>query len=208
MVEVQLRSRGIEDERVLDAFASVPRHRFVEPAMRLSAYGDHALPIGEGQTISQPYMVAVMTQALRPKAEDRILEIGTGSGYQAAVLARLVRTVFTVERVPGLARRAQAIFAGLGIDNVIQRTGDGSLGWSRYAPFDGIVVTAGAPRIPESLREQLADGARLVIPVGTGAHQVLRVLERRGDRTVERTGEACTFVPLIGREAWREGSGS
>lgn len=208
MVETQLRSRGISEERVLTAFEEVPRHRFVEPALLQSAYGDHALPIGEGQTISQPYMVALMTQELRPQPGDRVLEIGTGSGYQAAILSRLVRTVFTVERLPGLARRAQEVLRELGVDNVIQRTGDGSLGWSRFAPFEGIVVTAGAPKIPEALLEQLAEGGRLVIPVGTGSRQMLRILERRGGRLLESNGGACTFVPLIGREAWREDGGS
>jgi protein-L-isoaspartate(D-aspartate) O-methyltransferase len=207
MVEQQLRSRAIRDERVLDAFLRVPRHLFVEPAMQGAAYGDYALPIGHGQTISQPYMVALMTEALRPQPEDRILEIGTGSGYQAAILATLVRTVFTVERIAPLAQRAQKILAGASITNVVQRVGDGTVGWKQFAPFDGIVVTAGAPKMPDSLREQLAMGARLVIPIGAGSQQVLRIIERRADGFREEESCLCSFVPLIGREGWQEGSG-
>ncbi|MDM7916125.1 MAG: protein-L-isoaspartate(D-aspartate) O-methyltransferase [Candidatus Eisenbacteria bacterium] len=202
MVEQQLRSRGIRDERVLAAFLEVPRHLFVEPAMQDSAYGDHALPIGHGQTISQPYMVALMTSALRTRPEHRVLEIGTGSGYQAAILSRLVRTVFSIERIPALVQRAQAILKELSIGNVIQRQGDGSLGWKGFAPFEGIVVTAGAPRIPETLLEQLAEGGRLVIPVGGGSSQILRIVERRGGEFVEEKSCACAFVPLLGREGW------
>lgn len=207
MVDLQLRGRGLRDERVLDAFLAVPRHRFVQPAMHGSAYGDYALPIGYGQTISQPYMVAVMTEALRPEMDDRILEIGTGSGYQAAILASLVRTVFTIERIPPLAQRAQQIISEIGIRNVIQRVGDGSMGWKQFAPFDGIIVTAGAPVVPESLRLQLSDGARLVVPIGSAGSQVLRVIERRGDTFVEEDGVLCAFVPLIGREGWAKGAG-
>lgn len=207
MIDRQLRSRGIQDDRILQAFRAVARHLFVDPAMEGSAYGDHALPIGLGQTISQPYMVAVMTQALDPQSEDRVLEIGTGSGYQAAILSHLVRTVFTVERIAPLAQRAQRILAEIGVTNVIQRVGDGSVGWSEFAPFDGIVVTAGAPRLPAGLTGQLADGGRLVIPVGSGAQQVLRIVERIGDRIIEREGGLCAFVPLIGREGWKEGGG-
>lgn len=207
MIETQLRHRGIRDERVLEAFQRVPRHLFVEPAMEGSAYGDFALPIGHGQTISQPYMVALMTEALKPEPEDRILEIGTGSGYQAAILAQLVRTVFTVERIAALAQRAQKILADAGIGNVVQRVGDGTLGWKQFAPFDGIVVTAGAPRMPDGLREQLVVGGRLVIPVGAGAQQVLRIIERTADGFREEDSCLCSFVPLIGRKGWQEGQG-
>ncbi len=207
MVEAQLRARGIVNERVLEAFREIPRHRFVEPAMAASAYGDHALPIGHGQTISQPYMVALMTSALKPQPEGRILEIGTGSGYQAAILSRLVRTVFTVERLPALAQRAQQILAGLNIKNVIQRIGDGSVGWKQFAPYEGIVVTAGAPRVPDSLLTQLAVGARLVIPIGTGSNQVLRIIERRAEGFREEENCLCAFVPLIGREGWQDQGG-
>jgi protein-L-isoaspartate(D-aspartate) O-methyltransferase len=204
MVEQQLRARGIRDERVLDAFLHVQRHRFVEPALRDSAYGDHALPIGLAQTISQPYMVALMTESLRTEPEHRILEIGTGSGYQAAILSRMVRTVFTVERIPALSQRAQQILSELGIRNVIQRTGDGSVGWSQFAPYDGIVVTAGAPRVPESLLGQLSVGGRLVVPIGSGGSQVLRIIERGPEGVRAEETCLCSFVPLIGREGWRE----
>lgn len=203
MVDQQLRVRGLKDERVLDAFLTVPRHLFVEPGMRQSAYGDHALPIGHGQTISQPYMVALMTEALNPEPADRILEIGTGSGYQAAILSCLVQTVFTIERVPALAQRSQQILAEVGIRNVVQRMGDGTVGWKQFSPFDGIVVTAGAPRVPKSLREQLSDGGRLVIPIGSGDQQTLCIVERRGDDFHEEKDCLCAFVPLIGREGWR-----
>jgi protein-L-isoaspartate(D-aspartate) O-methyltransferase len=202
MVDSQLRARGIRDERVIHAFLSVPRHLFVEPAMHGSAYGDYALPIGQGQTISQPYMVALMTEAVQPAPEDRILEIGTGSGYQAAILASLARTVFTVERIPSLAQRAQRILIEIGVKNVIQKVGDGSSGWKQFAPYDGIVVTAGAPHVPDSLREQLADGGRLVVPVGDPGNQVLRIIERRGESYAQEDGCLCSFVPLIGREGW------
>jgi protein-L-isoaspartate(D-aspartate) O-methyltransferase len=207
MIETQLRNRGIRDERVLEAFQRVPRHLFVEPAMQGSAYGDFALPIGHGQTISQPYMVALMTEALRPEPEDRILEIGTGSGYQAAILSRLVRTVFTVERIAALAQRAQKILADASIANVVQRVGDGTLGWKQFAPFDGIVVTAGAPRMPDGLREQIEVGGRLVIPVGAGSQQILRIIERTADGFREEESCLCSFVPLIGRKGWQEGQG-
>jgi protein-L-isoaspartate(D-aspartate) O-methyltransferase len=203
MVEQQLRSRGIEDERVLQAFLDVPRHRFVESALRDGAYGDHALPIGQSQTISQPYMVALMTEALRTEPGDRILEIGTGSGYQAAILSRLVQTVFTVERISALAQRAQQALKDLGIGNVIQRMGDGSVGWSQYAPYDGIVVTAGAPRVPESLLGQLAVGGRLVVPIGSESGQVLHVIERGASGLLEEESCLCSFVPLIGKEGWQ-----
>lgn len=203
MVEQQLRARGIRDLRVLEAFERVPRHLFVEPALEGSAYGDHALPIGHGQTISQPYMVALMTEAVRPAPDHRVLEIGTGSGYQAAILAHLVRTVFTIERLPALAQRAKTIIGTLSLPNIIQRTGDGSMGWKQYAPYDGIVVTAGAPRPPDSLLEQLAMGARLVIPVGSGPSQVLRTITRLADGYREEDSCLCAFVPLIGKEGWK-----
>jgi protein-L-isoaspartate(D-aspartate) O-methyltransferase len=204
MVEQQLRARGIRDERVLEAFRTVPRHLFVDPGLRDSAYGDQALPIGHAQTNSQPYMVALMTEALRPSGEHKVLEIGTGSGYQAAILSMLVRTVFTIERIGPLAQRAQQILGSLGIRNVIQRMGDGSTGWKQFGPYDGIVVTAGAPKLPDSLPAQLALGGRLVIPIGTGANQTLRIFERTASGLQEEESCLCAFVPLIGREGWRE----
>jgi protein-L-isoaspartate(D-aspartate) O-methyltransferase len=202
LVDEQLRARGIADERVLAAFLEVPRHEFVDAALAPQAYTDRALPIGHGQTISQPYMVGIMTALLRPQPQDRVLEIGTGSGYQAAVLSRLVRTVFTVERLPALARRAQAAFERLGLTNILQRVGDGSLGWKAYAPYDGIVVTAGSPAVPASLLAQLGTGGRLVIPTGSRECQVLKVVTRGAQGDSEDHNLRCVFVPLVGEEGW------
>jgi protein-L-isoaspartate(D-aspartate) O-methyltransferase len=208
MVEDQLLPRGIRNPAVLQAMREVPRHRFVDEGLAASAYGDHALPIGYGQTISQPYMVALMTELLLPKATHRVLEIGTGSGYQAAVLARLVRTVFTLERIQPLTFRAQEVLRSLGIENVVASTGDGTIGWKRFAPFDGIIVTAGGPEPPTSLIEQLAPGGRLVCPSGPRELQQLAVVTRAGDGTVTtQWGIGCNFVPLLGREGWPEPRG-
>jgi protein-L-isoaspartate(D-aspartate) O-methyltransferase len=205
MVEEQLVARGICHPGVLQAMREVPRHRFVDEGLSASAYGDHALPLGYGQTISQPYMVAIMTEALDPKPEHRVLEIGTGSGYQAAVLARLVRTVFTIERIPQLTVRAQRLLEELGIENVVLTTGDGTIGWKRFAPFDGIVVTAGGPQPPASLIQQLASGGRLVCPTGSRDLQQLAVVTKgAGEEFSTRWGISCNFVPLLGREGWRE----
>jgi protein-L-isoaspartate(D-aspartate) O-methyltransferase len=202
MVETQLVARGIEDARVLDAMREVPRHLFIDSGMEQSAYGDHALPIGNGQTISQPFMVALMTQALALEGPERVLEIGTGSGYQTAILARLAEQVFSVERVRALADRARATLESLGIANVAIMVGDGSIGWSEYAPYDRILVTAGAPRVPPSLTEQLADPGIIVVPVGTQGFQELRIFEKAGGTTKERSGGGCVFVPLVGKEGW------
>jgi protein-L-isoaspartate(D-aspartate) O-methyltransferase len=199
MVREQLRSRGIVDERVLEAMASVPRERFVAEAQRRWAYADEALPIESGQTISQPYMVAVMTEALAPRPGDRVLEIGTGSGYQAAVLATIGCRVTTIERHPDLAASARERIAGLGLaDRIEIRVGDGSLGAPDGAPWDGIIVTAAAPGVPMPLREQLADGGRLVVPVGPRDRQTLVIVTRHGDEWIERPDGACVFVPLVG----------
>ena len=203
MVATQLQGRGICDERVLAAFAEIPRHLFVDPALAEEAYADRALPIGFGQTISQPYMVALMTELLQPRTEDRVLEIGTGSGYQAAILSRLVHTVFTIERVASLAEGAGRVLRTLGITNVIQRVADGSAGWPGNAPYRGILVTAGAPDVPRSLLAQLSEGGRLVIPTGSRASQNLTVVERRGDQFFPVQRLACAFVPLLGREGWK-----
>ncbi|MBD3235959.1 MAG: protein-L-isoaspartate(D-aspartate) O-methyltransferase [Candidatus Eisenbacteria bacterium] len=203
MVEVQLEARGIRDARVLEAFRRVPRHEFVEPAMAAQAYADRPLPIGHGQTISQPYMVAIMTELLDLQPDHRVLEIGTGSGYQAAILAELARSVFTVERMPELARAARERFDRLGLDNILQRVGDGTLGWKQYAPYDRIVVTAGAPRVPASLRDQLVDGGLLVVPTGSRLGQVLELIRREGERFAHERSIACTFVPLCGAEGWQ-----
>jgi protein-L-isoaspartate(D-aspartate) O-methyltransferase len=202
MVREQLETRGIRDPRVLDAMRQVPRHLFVDETMTARAYADCALPIGEGQTISQPYMVAVMTQALAVPVPARVMEIGTGSGYQAAVLSRLASEVLTIEHRPDLAAAAIARLTRLGCGNVRVIVGDGSRGHAEAAPYDGILVTAGAPRVPSSLRGQLADGARLVIPVGTPSQQALTVVERQGIAFTTTLGDGCVFVPLVGEEAW------
>ena len=204
MVEAQLITRGISDESVLRVMRDVPRHLFVGPGMEQSAYGDHALPIGDGQTISQPYMVAAMTQELRLTGSERVLEIGTGSGYQTAVLANLAEQVFSVERVRALAERARKTLEDLRTSNVAIMVGDGPIGWSEFAPFDRIIVTAGAPDVPASLTEQLADPGIMVIPVGTQGYQELRIVEKKNGSTTVRGGGGCVFVPLLGKEGWAD----
>jgi protein-L-isoaspartate(D-aspartate) O-methyltransferase len=204
MVEEQLSRRGISDPRVLEAMSKVPRHLFVPEDYQGSAYEDRPLPIGEGQTISQPYMVAIMTQSLELKEREKVLEVGTGSGYQAAILAELARTVYTVERIPSLTQRARKVLADLGYENIFFRTADGSKGWPEEAPFDGIIVTAGAPDIPQSFKDQLAEGGRLVIPTGPRYTQTLFKLTREGTRFVEEDVTGCVFVPLVGDHGWKE----
>jgi protein-L-isoaspartate(D-aspartate) O-methyltransferase len=206
MVERQLRARGIADARVLEVMGRIPREAFVTGPDRRrpdQAYRDSALPAGRGQTLSQPYMVARMTEALLVRADDRILEIGTGTGYQTAVLALLAESVWSVERDPVLAEEARDRLDGLGLlDRVQLMVGDGSLGWPEGAPFDGILVTAGAPDVPETLKAQLADGGRLVIPVGPRESQVLLRITRRGDEFETESLLECRFVPLVGEEGW------
>jgi len=203
MIRAHLQARSITSPRVLEAFGRVPRERFVPEAARSRAYGDHALSIGHGQTISQPYMVAVMTQALELAGGERVLEVGTGSGYQAAVLAELAREVWSVERIPELADQATDLLADLGYANVHVRAGDGTLGWPEEAPFDAIVVTAGAPASPQTLLAQLAPGGgRLVVPVGDRDLQYLEIVERRATEYVTRRSIGCRFVPLLGAEGW------
>jgi protein-L-isoaspartate(D-aspartate) O-methyltransferase len=203
MVRTQLEERGIRDARVLDAMTRVPRHRFVDPALQSRAYGDHALPIGAGQTISQPYMVALMTEALQLSGGEKVLEIGTGSGYQTAVLAEFTQRLFTIERSPELARAAAAKLRELHYGNVIVKTGDGTLGWPEHAPYDRIVVTAGAPEIPPTLFAQLAPGGILVIPVGDREVQTLEVMVKKGDgEALSKRLIECAFVPLLGQEGW------
>ena len=202
MVEEQLVRRGLSDARVLDALRKVPRHLFVEEALRDRAYGDHPLPIGEEQTISQPYIVALMTQLLEVSDRDKVLEIGTGSGYQTAVLAELARRVCSIERLPRLAERARALLAELGYANVWVRVGSGTLGWPDEAPFDRILVTAGGPSVPPPLFQQLAEGGRLVLPLGDPVNQTLTLVEKvRGEMKTQEHGE-CKFVKLVGKYAW------
>ena len=202
-----LKQGGISDERVMGAMAEIPRHYFVPEAFRHQAYDDDvSIHIGEGQTISQPRIVALMTESARIDPQDRVLEVGTGSGYQAAVLSKLARFVFTVERVASLARQAKNVLDQLGVDNVSIKVMDGTLGWRAQAPFDAILVTAGAPEVPEPLVKQLADGGRLVVPVGPRETQVLKIVERRGDRTFAHELKGACFVPLIGRHGWEERS--
>ncbi|NZA28423.1 protein-L-isoaspartate(D-aspartate) O-methyltransferase [Luteimonas sp. SJ-92] len=200
MVERQIAARGIGDQRVLAAMRAVPRHRFVGEGHAARAYEDHPLPIGHGQTISQPYIVALMTELLEPRAEHRVLEVGTGSGYQAAVLSPLVAEVYTIEIVEPLARRAAKVLDELGYDNVTVRAGDGYAGWPEHAPFDSIIVTAAPDRVPEALVEQLRPGGRMVIPVGpVHALQELRLIEKAADGTVTDTMVApVRFVPMTG----------
>lgn len=203
-----LRRGGITDPRVLEVMASVPRHLFVPEALRHQAYDDDvSIHIGEGQTISQPRIVALMTQAARIEPSHRVLEIGTGSGYQAAVLASLARFVFTVERVASLARQAKAVLDLLEVENVSVKVMDGTLGWRAQAPYDAILVTAGAPEVPAPLVEQLANGGRLVVPIGPRDSQVLTVVERRGRSQFKTQLQGACFVPLIGRHGWEETPG-
>jgi len=205
MVTEQLIPRNISDKAVLESFRKVPRHEFIPEDLRQSAYNDYPLPIGENQTISQPYMVALMTECLKLKGGEKVLEVGTGSGYQAAILGEMSGDVYSVERFKGLADKASQVLKELGYKNVHIKVGDGTLGWSEFAPYDGIVVTAGSPAIPESLVKQLKDGGRLIIPVDYGGFgQMLTLVEKVGRAT--RTSDicACTFVPLVGKEGWSE----
>ncbi len=205
MVDEQVRARGVTDPRVIDAMLRVPRHLFVPEALAAQAYSDFPLPIGERQTISQPYMVAVMSEALRLKGDEKVLEIGTGSGYQAAVLSLLARQVFSLERIPALARQARRTLDGCGFARVNVRVTDGTFGYEDEAPFDGIVVTAGAPSIPEPYRLQLAIGGRLIIPVGDRLTQTLMRVTRITERNFrEERLFGCRFVPLVGDHGWRE----
>lgn len=201
MVE-QLRQRGIRDERVLAAMAEIPRHMFVPEALTAKAYGDHALPIGELQTISQPYMVARMTELLDVDSDSTVLEIGAGSGYQTAVLAAVAGRIFSIERIGGLARRAQENIRRIGCYNATVKCFDGTIGWKEHAPYDGILVAAGSPDIPLPLIDQLAIGGRLVIPVGDAKEQVLVRVVRTPNGFVREEHGLCVFVKLIGRHGW------
>lgn len=202
MVEEQLILRGISDKRVLETFRKVPRHKFVDDEYLESAYSDYPLPIGCNQTISQPYMVALMTELLKPGMGSRVLEIGTGSGYQLAILCELAKEVYSIERIEALAQRSKMMVEKLGYANFKIKTGDGTLGWQEYAPYDGIMVTAGAPGIPDSLVNQLNEGGRLVIPIGGSFSQMLTLVEKSEGSVKMRQVSSCVFVPLIGKDGW------
>jgi protein-L-isoaspartate(D-aspartate) O-methyltransferase len=204
MVDAQIAARGIRDPSVLHAMSTVPRELFVSATLRSSAYDDGPLPIGEAQTISQPYVVALMTEAVKPASGNRALEVGTGSGYAAAVLATIVSEVFTIERLSRLAKMAERRLTQLGYRNVHVLHGDGTLGWAEHAPYEAIIVTAGGPRVPPALLDQLAIGGRLVMPVGGthGFQHLVRVIRKGVDDYAHEQLEAVTFVPLIGEQGW------
>jgi len=204
MVRSQLAERGIRDERVLAAMGAVPRHEFVPESLRQDAYEDHPLPIGDGQTISQPYIVAAMLEHLALQASDRVLEVGTGSGYVTALLSELCAEVFSVERYPSLANSAESILRRLGFRNVKIKVGDGSMGWSEHAPFDAILVSAATAEVPPALIEQLKEGGRLIIPVGSATSQELWLIRKFDGQPETRVLEGCRFVPLVEGEVRRE----
>ncbi len=204
MVKNQLVARGIRDKNVLQAMGKIQRHLFVEEALIGEAYSDHPLPIGHKQTISQPYIVALMTEALELGGEDRVLEVGTGSGYQTAILAELAARVYTIERIRPLMEKARRLLAELGYANVVMKAFDGTLGWREYEPFDAIIVTAGAPEIPKPLLEQLADGGRMIVPIGDRFSQELIRVKREKDDFEEEDYGGCRFVDLIGVYGWKE----
>lgn len=204
MIEKQLRRRGIRDSAVLSAMLAVPRHEFVPEELRARAYDDVPLPIGSGQTISQPYIVAAMTAALRPQPTDRVLEVGTGCGYQAAVLSLLAKEVFTIEVRPELAFAAAKKMTQLGYANVHVHCGDGTFGLPEFAPFDAILVAAAAPSVPEPLLAQLGEGGRIIVPVGDADNQELQLLEKHAGAFSTKMMEGCRFVPLVGHHAWQK----
>ena len=205
MVQTQLIPRGIHDKRVLNAMRKVPRHLFVDEPMQFKAYDDMALSIGENQTISQPYMVAIMTELLELKGDEKVLEIGTGSGYQAAILAELAQEVFSVERISSLARRAEERLHAIGYNNIHIRVDDGTLGWPEESPFDRIIITAGAPKIPDPMTEQLSENGILLAPVGDRFSQQLVKMQKIKGTITEEFHTLCVFVPLIGKHGWKTG---
>jgi protein-L-isoaspartate(D-aspartate) O-methyltransferase len=208
MVDSQIVARGISDRRVLDAMSSVPRHLFVEPGLQGHAYADSSLPIGEKQTISQPYIVAAMSAALELQGHERLLEIGTGSGYQTAILSRLAKRIYSVERISSLATRARKVLDHLQVSNVNIKIGDGTVGWLEQAPFDGILVAAGSPEVPQEYLQQLTIGGHLVMPVGDLEEQTLIRIVRTAEDTFNREAlMGCRFVPLIGEQGWQQGRG-
>ena len=204
MVKTQLIPRGIADENVLQAMGKIQRHLFVEEALVGEAYNDHPLPIGNKQTISQPYIVALMTEALELTGKEKVLEIGTGSGYQTAILAELSDMVYTVERIEPLLEKSKTLLKSLGYTNVYFKAYDGTLGWEDFAPYDAIMVTAGAPKVPEPLLKQLADGGRMIIPIGNKYSQDLIKVTRVNDRFAEKNLGGCRFVDLIGEHGWKD----
>lgn len=203
MVEEQLIPRGIKNERLLDAFYKVERHKFVPEDLRGSAYADFPVPIGEGQTISQPYIVALMTQCLDLTGEEKVLEIGTGSGYQSAILAELAKEVYTIERYANLAKSAETVLKESGYKNITIKVGDGTLGWKDIAPFDRIIITAASPRIPLPLTEQINESGKMVLPLGESLSQVLTVVEKKKGKLESIQVCGCVFVPLIGKYGWK-----
>ena len=204
MVDEQIAGRGVKDERVLAVMRKIPRHEFLPEGIRGMAYNDSALPLGEGQTMSQPYMVAIMTEFLGLKGTERVLEIGTGSGYQAAVLAELCQKVYTVERIKTIADKARATLDRLGYKSVAIKIYDGTYGWKEMAPYDAIIVTAGSPDIPGPLVEQLKEGGRMVIPVGDRYGQQLIKVVKTSEGIITERSIPCVFVPLIGNHGWKE----
>lgn len=205
MIREQLRARDIYDKKTLEAMSRVPREAFVSEAMKDRAYDDSPLPIGESQTISQPYIVALMTQLLSLSGSEKVLEVGTGSGYQTAVLAEIVDKVFSIERSFNLSQKARAVLESLGYSNVLLRVGDGTVGWDEFSPYDRIIVTAGAPDVPQTLVKQLKEGGILVVPVGDRFQQELKAVMKTESGTKTRSGGGCVFVPLVGREGWSNG---
>ena len=204
MVKNQVMARSIRDARVLQAMGKIPRHLFIQEALAGEAYNDHPVPIGEKQTISQPYIVALMTEALELEGSENALEIGTGSGYQTAILAELSSRVYTIERIKSLLVKARKLLAKLNYNNILFKAFDGTLGWKDYAPFDAIMVTAGAPNVPEPLKEQLADNGRMIIPVGDRYTQELIKITRKGESFEQESLGGCRFVNLIGVHGWKE----
>jgi len=203
MVEEQLIPRGIKNQKVLDAFYKVQRHKFVPEELRNTAYADFPVPIGEGQTISQPYIVALMTECLGLTGQEKVLEIGTGSGYQAAILAELSKEVYSIERFEKLAQRAEGTLTESGYTNIKLEVGDGTLGWKEAAPFDRIIITAASPRIPLPLAEQLKENGKLILPLGESLSQVLTVVEKKNGKLESIQVCGCVFVPLVGKYGWR-----
>ena len=203
MVEEQLIPRGIKNQKVLDAFRKIERHKFIPEDLRSSSYGDFPVPIGEGQTISQPYIVALMTECLNLTGQEKVLEIGTGSGYQTAILAESAKEVYSIERFEKLAKNAQKTLNELGYTNIKIKAEDGTLGWPEEAPFDRIIITAASPRVPLPLTEQLKENGKLILPLGESFSQVLTLVEKKNDRLESIQVCGCVFVPLVGKYGWK-----